>query len=101
MPSARKARAPLFQCHQALRSCVSVDLLSAPIIDGLRARKAAIYVAGEVKYKDMFGRKRRSEFCSYIDPIHADLLIDDEQGKPVTVPSEINFVTAHILNRFT
>jgi hypothetical protein len=51
------------------------------MIDGLRAGSAAIYVAGKVSYKDMFNCRRHTEFCWYIDPEHARLLIDDERGK--------------------
>jgi len=81
--------------------CDAPDLLTAPIIGELRAGRAAIYVAGEAHYRDIFGFKRRSEFCSYIDPPHAILLIDDKKGKSVKIPSKINFVSAHIMNRFT
>lgn len=87
----------------AVRSidCPSIDILGPEYIKLIRAQKVAIYVAGEVRYKDVFGIKRRSEFCFYIDNPHALLLIAQEQGKNVTIPSEINFVSAHVWNRFT
>jgi hypothetical protein len=83
--------------------CVSIDLLTPGIVAELQKGTAAVYVAGESIYKDVFGIKRSSQFCFYIDPDHLGRLIEDEQGKQITMPppSVINFVTAHVWNQTT
>jgi hypothetical protein len=98
----RHGRGVIYPQSEITFDCESIDLLNNnTMIDGLRAGSAAIYVAGKVSYKDMFNCKRHTEFCWYIDPAHARLLIDHERGRDVTVPSIINFTLAHVWNRTT
>src|SRR5579863_9747074 len=88
----RHSKSVIYPQGELTFDCESIDLLNNnTMIDGLRAGSAAIYVAGKVRYKDMFNCKRHTEFCWYIHPAHARLLIDDERGRDVTVPSIINF----------
>jgi hypothetical protein len=96
----RHGKAGIYPQGELTFDCELIDLLnSAAVIEGLRTGEAAIYVAGEVRYKDMFKFKRRSEFCWYIDPKHASLLIDKAQGQNVAVPPIINFISVHVGNR--
>jgi hypothetical protein len=97
----RHSKSGIYPQGELTFDCESIDLLNSTIIDGLRTGKAAIYVAGEVRYKDMFNINRRSEFCWFIDPKHASLLIDESRGRNVTVPPIINFVSAHVWNGAT
>jgi hypothetical protein len=97
----RHGKSGIYPQEELTIDCELIDSLNSAIVDGLRMGKAAIYVAGEARYKDMFNRKRRSEFCWYIDPDHVRLLIDDAQERNVIVPTIINFTLAHVWNRAT
>jgi hypothetical protein len=98
----RHGKGGIYPQEELTIDCESIDLLNnSAIIDGLRTGKAAIYIAGEARYKDMFNCKRRSKFCWYIDPNHARLLIDNEQGRTVALPPIINFTIAHVWNGAT
>jgi len=80
-----------------------LDILTPAIVEELLKPKpkAAIYFAGEAHYRDVFGEKRTSQFCRYIDCEDVRHLIALVQGgKQVTIP-EVRFVTTHILNDFT
>ncbi len=97
----RHSKNPIYPQGELSIDCDSIDILNSAIVEGLRAGKAAIYVAGEARYKDMFRFRRRTQFCWYIDPTHAKLLIDDAQGKNVDLPEDITFTSAHVWNRAT
>jgi hypothetical protein len=97
----RHGKAGIYPQEELTIDCECIDTLNAEGIELLRTGRAAIYVAGEARYMDMFHCKRRSEFCWFIDPAHTNLLIDDAQGRQVTLPTIINFTLAHVWNRAT
>jgi hypothetical protein len=97
----KHGKAGIYPQEEMFIDCECIDSLNDGIIEALRIGRAAIYVAGEARYKDMFNFRRRSEFCWYIDPAHTRLLIDDAQGRQVTLPPIITFTLAHVWNRAT
>jgi hypothetical protein len=80
-----------------------MDLLEPGLVKELKRPKpnAAIYVAGGISYRDIFGFKRETKFCRFIHPEDTAWLIDLEQGAAKHDPARIiRFTTASILNDF-
>jgi hypothetical protein len=66
----------------------------------LRSGERALYAAGAAHYRDIFGRRRVTRVCRFIDPVCMAQFLDalDGNGAP---PPMINWVVAHVLNDFT
>ena len=77
--------------------------LSSEIIARLKEKKPkiAIYVAGKAHYRDIFGTKHVTQFCSYIDSSDAVLLIEAEEKNSELVDVEIRFSQSHACNKST
>jgi len=79
------------------------DFLTPEIIAELLkpSPEKAIYFAGQAHYRDIFGIKRTSQFCRYIDSEDVVALITlVQKGEEAKIP-EVRFVTTHVLNDFT
>lgn len=100
----RHSKAALFPGLEQTVSFACVDALIAPIQEELIRKnpKAAIYVAGEARYRDIFGFKRTTNFCVHIASDDAAKLVQMCRRK-MEIPDgkEIGFVYSHILNKFT
>ncbi len=101
-PISRYSRSTLFPGASTSIDAVGVEALNAEEIAALKEKipKAAIYVAGEAHYRDIFGRKRISEYCSYIIPEDTKKLIAAEEQN-LALDAEVRFSQAHILNHAT
>lgn len=99
----RHSRITLYPGQHQNIDAESVDILNPETIAALKARepKIAIYISGEVHYRDVFGGRHTSQFCSYIHAGDAKSLIAIEEGNLSATDFEVRFSQAHILNRAT
>lgn len=74
--------------------------LEDEVIEAIKSDRLAFYVSGQAYYRDIFGFKRRTEFCQYVEPRDTRVLIDAEQ-RNLPLDFEVRFVPAHVLNNFT
>jgi hypothetical protein len=95
----RHSTMTLFSRGETIIDVVADDVLTPIEITALKAKIWVIYIAGEVRYKDVFRFfKRTSQFCVYVDPDSAVELIGSEEGT-MPAPNIVNFTTAHVWNR--
>ncbi len=99
----RHSRATLYPGEPNNVDFVSIDMLTPEIILELKTPRprAALYLSGAATYKDIFGFRRRTEFCQFIHPDDLVTLIEIEEGLPHQLPFIVKFSAAHILNDFT
>jgi hypothetical protein len=101
----RHSKGALFPGVERQMDCDCIDqFLGADVIGGINEPrpKIAIYVAGGMRYQDVFGRSHDTTFCEYMSGEDAVRLIEAEQGlRPLPPGFIVRFITSHIHNSFT
>ncbi|MFI5021145.1 MAG: hypothetical protein ACHQRJ_05770 [Alphaproteobacteria bacterium] len=98
----RHSKPTIYPGEESLADYASLQIpLTTEILDSIIAKKLAIYLAGEAFYRDVFGRRRKTQFCRYIAPEDAIQLIEAERKNTALENFEVKFVVAHMLNDFT
>jgi hypothetical protein len=102
-PSGRHSKSTLYPGSEIFADLISVDILRPHAVARLTALpiQTGMFAAGSIHYRDIFGFKRVTTFCWFVESQDMLALIADSQADRLQATVNAQFSASHILNDFS